>query len=260
VAYQQVIDLYYKYEDDDYLSEQTGGINAITPAVGLQLTPAVSIGATINIYTGTSTDKVEDSLDPMNDYEDETKFSGTNFTLGGLFDLNQLRLGVILKTPFSLTMTDEENDYELILTMPQMLGIGGAFAVNENLTVAADFEMRKYSESEFEYDDGSTQDAEFEDMNQLRVGAEYLYMSGDSILPIRIGFATTPLLFVDDNDDQIKGINLTGGIGLIMGNLNLDLGVEYNTYSHEYSSFGDTYESTENYLRFIISGVFHLGQ
>jgi hypothetical protein len=263
VAYQQMIDLFSSFDGDTLTNKTTGGVYAITPALGIQLTPAISIGASFNIYTGKTTTKVDYNeiyLNPIYyiDYEAEEKYSGTNVNIGAMIDLNKAQIGVVYKTPFSLTVKDDNSEWKF--KMPQMLGIGAALFVSEKLTLAADFEMRKYSNTEFEYEDGSTSDPEFEDINQLRVGAEYLMMSGKSVLPLRLGFATTPTLYTDDNDDQIKGVNLTGGVGLIMGNINFDLGLEYNVYAQEIDTGYSTYNYSDNYFRFIVSGVFHFNK
>lgn len=261
LAYQQVIDLYDYYDDEDYTMERTGGVNAITPSVGIQLTPSISLGASVNIFTGTTNYTEEDRTGFFEPVDNEFNFSGTNFNIGGLFDFNRVRLGVVFKSPFDLTEENADGGYKSTIKMPQMLGLGFAFAATEKLTLATDYEMRKYSESEIEDDEtGESTEAGWEDINQVRVGAEYLYMSGNTILPLRLGLATTPTLFKDENDDQIVGANLTAGFGLIMGNINLDFGVEYNVYTYEIDTGMDTYEYKDNYLRFIIAGVFHFGQ
>lgn len=257
LAYQQVIDLYSKYESDYVTNEQTGGVYAITPAVGMQLAPNLSVGVSVNIFTGTANSTSDYGTD-----KDETEYiySGTNFNIGALLDLNQLRVGFTYKTPFELTEEADHLSYDIIYNMPKMIGLGVAFQASENLLFAMDYEMRSYSESEIEYTNQDNKfNAQWEDINQLRMGLEYLKMSGNSILPLRLGFATTPTLGTDDNDDQITGINLTGGVGLIMGSINLDLGLEYNVFAYEVEQNFNTYDYTRNYFRFVVSGVFHFG-
>ena len=261
VAYQKVTDAYGKYDGEDRMEEQTGGLNSITPSLGIQLTSSVFLGASVNILTGKEEYSSEDKSGWYEDTEYTTDMSGTNFTVGGLFDFNQFKFGVVFKSPFSLTIENEDRQWDYKFNMPQMLGFGAAFAATENLTIAADYEMRKYSDAEWE--DSETEqtfDPELLDINQFRFGAEYLLMTGENILPIRLGFATTPLPTEDSNGDQVVGANITAGIGIIMGNINLDLGIEYNTYSYEFDTGNDKYEYADNYLRFIMSGVFHFGQ
>lgn len=261
VALQQVVDLYYKYDSNEYKAERTGGINTITPAIGIQLSPNISLGVAVNIYAGNSKFNYEDKTGTYFPQEEKYTYSGTNFNIGGLFDFNQFRLGAVFKTPFGLQEKGDNNDFDVTIHMPQMIGLGAAYQASDKLTVAADFEMRKYSNSEIEDNaTGEKDKAGFEDINQFRLGAEYLIMSGNSILPVRLGLATTPTLFKDSNDKQISGVNLTAGVGLIMGNINLDLGLEYNAYPYELDILGTKYDYSENYLRFIISGVFHLGK
>ena len=261
VAYQKVMDLYYKYDSDYAEVERTGGVNSITPSIGIQLTTAISIGASVNILTGSTEYTQKYKTGYSQDTETSYDYTGTNFSVGGLFDFNRFKLGVVYKSPFGLNEKDDDQDYDVTLTMPQMLGVGVSFAATENLTLAADYEMRSFSDTE--YEDNRTEQktsAEWEDINQLRVGVEYLLMTGDNVLPLRLGFATTPLPTTDDNDDQIVGKNITAGVGLIMGNINLDLGVEYNSYSYEFDTGEQKYDYSDNYLRFIMSGVFHFGQ
>ena len=261
LAYQQVIDLYDYYDTEDQFMERTGGVNAITPSVGIQLTPSISVGASVNIFTGTTNYKTEDRTGYFENVDNEFNFTGSNFNIGGLVDLDKVRMGVVFKSPFDLTEENTDGGFKSTIKMPQMLGLGLAFAATEKLTLAADYEMRKYSESEIVDDEtGESEETGWEDINQVRVGAEYLYMSGNTILPLRLGFATTPTLFKDENDEQIVGANLTAGLGLIMGNINLDLGVEFNVYTYEIDTGVETYEYKDNYLRFIIAGVFHFGQ
>ncbi|MBC8182327.1 hypothetical protein H8E88_14590 [candidate division KSB1 bacterium] len=261
VAYQKVTDAYSKYDGDNALQETTGGINAITPSIGIQLTNSISLGASVNILTGAENLSYEDKTGYYQSYDYTTDLSGTNFSIGGLFDFNQFRLGVVFKTPFGLKIEDSDRSWDLTFNIPQMLGFGASFAPTEQLTIAADYEMRKYSDAEYEANEtGETMSADWLDVNQVRVGAEYLLMTGENVLPLRVGFATTPLPFEDDNGDQLVGSNITAGIGIIMGAINLDLGMEYNSYSYEFTGGGETYNYSDNYLRFIISGVFHFGQ
>lgn len=267
VAYHKVLDLYYGYEDDFSETERTGGVNAIIPSIGIQLTPMISVGASANIYTGTTdyTSKVKSGY--FEDTEESYDYSGTNFTIGGLVDLNQLSLGVVFKTPFGLNETNSDTDYDVDINMPSMLGFGVSYKATDVLTIAADYEMRKFSNASITYNEdyinhrkGVEEDLNYEDLNQFRLGMEYLVVTGNNVMPVRLGFATTPTPFKDDNNDQIVGINLAAGIGLIMGNLNLDLGIEYNTYSYEFETGASTIKYADNYLRFIVAGVFHLGK
>ncbi|OQX87012.1 hypothetical protein B6D60_04985 [candidate division KSB1 bacterium 4484_87] len=267
VAYQNVIDLYYKYSSDQYETERTGGIYAIMPSVGLQLTPMVSIGAAVNIINGTSDYKQTDRTGFLGDSEESYSYSGMNFSIGALLDFESFRVGATLKTPFGLNESMDDEDYDVDIGMPQMLGIGIAFQATDALLLAADYEMRNYSNSKTTYNkaygahrENDEVSLEWEDINQIRVGAEYLLMSGDNILPIRLGFATTPLPYKDQDDKQVVGANFTAGLGLIMGNINLDVGVEYNTYTYEIQNVGGNNNYSDNYLRIIFAGVFHFGQ
>jgi len=153
--------------------------------------------------------------------------------------------------------------YNLTFGIPQKLGFGASFLATENLTLAADYEIRNYAGSKIEHDeDGEEYDAPWEDINQFRMGAEYVLKSGTNIIPLRLGFATAPSLFADYEDNQVIGSILTAGIGIIMGNINLDLTFEYKTANNPSfdSATNEEYERNDNYLRFIVGGVFHFGE
>ncbi len=260
LAFQQMVSFYEKYETDNWLEETTGGLYAITPAIGFQLTPNISIGAAFNIYTGKQNYIQEDKTGFLNKSENENKYSGSSLNIGGLFDFNKFRVGVVYKSAYDITGKNSETDLETISSMPNIFGVGLAYLPTEKLSISADYESRAFSEFRAKSDLGE-QKPEWENVNQLRLGAEYLLMSGESILPLRLGVASTPTPLKDSNGDQISGINLSAGIGIIMGNINLDLGIEYNTYLVEGTNeYGDTYNASDNYLRFLVSGVFHLGK
>ncbi len=101
----------------------------------------------MNIITGKEEYAYEDKTGWDANYDYTTDMSGINFTVGGLFDFNQFKLGVVFKSPYSLTIENEDRLWDYKFSMPQMLGFGAAFAATENLTIAADYEMRKYSEA-----------------------------------------------------------------------------------------------------------------
>lgn len=169
IAYQQIMDLYYKYDGEDETIERTGGIYAITPAIGMQITPTFSLGASVNIYTGKTEYNYEDLTGSWEEESEEYEYSATNFTVGGLFDFDRFRVGAVFKTGFDLAEKYDGEDYSEI-SMPNILGFGASYNATENLILAADYEMRSYSESEITYEGDDPDSLGWEDINQLRVG------------------------------------------------------------------------------------------
>jgi len=273
VAYQRQLDMYGRSKTvtssytEDY--ESSGGANTITPGVGVSLSPVISVGASANIWL--SSYDITDKLAILGtDYTQTVNgtFSGFNFVLGGLFDFSglkspvPLKLGVSLKTPFNLKIDQafktspaipsyEFNDVNATLTaqMPLMLGFGGSYRIGENLTLAADYEMRGYGSKQFTQDvNGMQSTGQMSDskknLNQFRVGAEYLVVTDAGVFPIRAGFQTLPTVLADYDAngnpiDQVVGNGFAVGTGFISGTFALDLTYSRNSYDQ-----GDTYTTT----------------
>ncbi len=292
LAYQRVIDLFNKsfqtlYDANqipyDYDTHQKGGVDAISPSLGIQVSPQFSLGLAYNIYTGGLNEKwTYLDTDEEVDAPKET-YTGSNISMGGLFDFGKFRIGAVYKTPFTLkSERDEELNagglinfwgYEFEMKMPAMLGLGISFEPTPNLRLAADFEMRSFSKFETRttwtspdrQDENSDEfiKAELEDVNQFRVGAEYLLMAGNSFIPLRIGFKTEPKPYKDYNDDQVVGAALTLGTGLVGKSYTLGLTLEYSALTLKndyYDGFSYTEsEITTSQLNFLVSGIFYFG-
>jgi long-subunit fatty acid transport protein len=228
VAYQRLIDFYYKDEDDDSEYEEKGGVDAISPGIAVQVTPEVSVGASVNIWTGHYDEKYTDKVTPANSYDEKNvdKFSGLNFNIGVMGQFEKAKIGAVMKTP--LTLKDKYSyagtDYTDKLKFPMMFGFGVSFMPNENLTLAADYEIRQFSKLKL-YDDitGTEEQVEnIEDVNQLRVGLEYLVIQDFGVLPLRLGFRTDPWYERGLDNEKVTGLVFTGGLGVIVGNVWID--------------------------------------
>jgi len=229
VAYQRLIDFYYKDEDDDSEYEEKGGVDAISPGIGVQVTPEVSVGASVNIWTGHFDYKYTDKIDPTNneDEKDWFTYSGTNFNVGLMGHFEKAKMGAVLKTPLTLKEKYEVagTDYTDKWKFPMIFGFGASLMPKENLTLAADYEIRSFSKSEF-YDDMADTTIELDDVledgHQFRVGLEYLVIQDFGVLPIRVGFRTDPWLQKGLDDEKVTGLVFTGGLGVIIGNVWID--------------------------------------
>jgi long-subunit fatty acid transport protein len=161
--------------------KMTGKLDVVSLSLGGKLFESLSLGAGVNIYAGDFTSDVNffASADPTGlngiRFHPHIKgdYSGFNFTMGAMYELNKLRLAGVVKTPFTLK---EENDVKLFQDiielgvvletssslaspffetdrkwkMPTMIGFGTSYQIN-SLTLAADVEFRNYSKTEVTY-------------------------------------------------------------------------------------------------------------
>ena len=272
VAYQRVIDLFNKDEvtlpNGNYEIKQTGGVDAISPSVGIQISPQFSIGVAYNIYVGATSPKWKLLLtDEEFDAPKET-YSGGNVTLGGLMGLGMFRIGATYKSPYILKANQEQRlgvrglvdfyEYEFEMKMPGMIGIGLMVEPTSNLRIAADYELRGFSnfETRFKGFEFEKPTEEFVDVNQLRLGAEYLFMSGSNVIPFRLGLKTEPRPINDVNGNQIIGAAITMGLGLVSHAFSLAATLEYSALTLKYSD----YEMTTSQVNVLLSGIFYFGK
>lgn len=247
VAYQRLADLYSLEENQSYRYESRGGLDAITTAIGINLNPQISLGLSVNfILNGmdqTLLDKANSSW-----VENSTSFSGVNFNLGTMYHYrDRFNLGFVLKTPFDLTQREKiEGAYGISLpegkgklSMPLIFGIGSSFEATEKLTLALDFESKRYSKSEqvkpsWLYHQNlsladqadTTYNLGWKDCNQIRLGAEYLWSTDLGTIPLRAGYRNEPRVYSDVSGDQIVGNVFCLGLGLVLDKISFDMAYE----------------------------------
>ncbi|KAA3617448.1 MAG: hypothetical protein D8M58_02255 [Calditrichaeota bacterium] len=210
-----------------------GGINSIAPAIGVQLNEMISVGATINILTGVEEGSGSEELDEfiLSEYDYEIEYSGVAMDMGLLFKPTEnLSIGANFNLPhtrsFKYTKFDgmsfdgEKVDFEA----PLFFRVGAAFRATDNLLFAIDYNNRPVSEIIFAPTDEKIGG---KDINSIHFGGEYLITSGNSVIPVRLGFYNNPSGAVDDAGDQIVTNVLTAGVGLILGNVILDGSFEF---------------------------------
>ncbi|MCD4796841.1 MAG: outer membrane protein transport protein [Candidatus Cloacimonetes bacterium] len=298
LAVQRQLDLYSYYHEEDlyedafesneYICEtlSEGGASTITLGLANRLASILSLGVAANLWVGEayfeSKDMVE--IDSVGyyyywDYYDRSDltFSGVNFVCGAMLDFNYssnpfpLKIGLVMKTPFDLTVDEEflleeytddngsiyepepvESSDSYILGMPLMYGFGASYRFGDNLTLAVDMESRKYGETNLKEDyadliglDLEEEDEliiiENQDLNQFRFGGEYLFTElwDFAVIPLRIGIQTYPTLFMDNNDEQVVGAAFSLGTGLITDQYSLDISFKNTEFEIEYGESDD---------------------
>jgi long-subunit fatty acid transport protein len=154
---------------------------------------------------------------------------------------------LILKTPFDLTQREKiTGAYGISLpegkgriSMPFIFGIGSSFKATEKLTLALDFESKRYSQSEqvkpsWLYHQNlsladqadTTYNLGWKDCNQVRLGAEYLWHTDLGTIPLRAGYRNEPRVYSDVGGDQIVGNVFCLGTGLVLDKISFDLAYE----------------------------------
>lgn len=231
--------------------ERRGGINSINFAFGSRLYKNLSMGMSANIYTGTvvtmehrnlgmdfTYDGVTYSAHNGTDLIDSTKYSGFNATFGLLYEVEKLRLGLVLRTPFNLVGESDTSLYRITTLnkvadanytdtvyidnmsskteVPLMIGVGFGYNANENLLLAGDLEFRNFSNKVIKNLDSilltaggerlefyHNTDPHWSNVIQARIGAEYLLHSSIGIIPIRAGLRNEAFPFGNISDYSI---------------------------------------------------------
>ncbi|MCK5078244.1 MAG: hypothetical protein KAR38_17815, partial [Calditrichia bacterium] len=112
------------------------------------------------------------------------------------------------------------------------------------------------------FEDASSEMEDFLDLNSLHFGIEYLLMSGDAVLPLRVGYYTKPLFLTWDEDgDQVVNGVLALGAGLVMNNIIIDASMEFEpqTSFAGYDYYGDPVDLKRKMFRITIGATFHFG-
>ena len=278
VAFQKQLDWYSGWESNEDETAD-GGANTIIPGIAVRVLPILSVGFSTNIWMGSS---IKNTFDY--DYVERTiTFSGFNMAFGLMTDLNNLqnpiplKFGMMMRTPFELGV-EVDADYEYFedlhykntVDMPMMLGFGASLRIGDNLTVSTDYEIRAYGNSMINYEMGgesNLSDSE-ENLNQIRIGAEYLVVSDFAVIPFRVGFKTVPTLQANgegpsdywEYTDQVIGNGFSFGTGLIFEKVAIDATGELVTTTEEWEDWPIYYENesgTNTKFKATLSCVFY---
>jgi long-subunit fatty acid transport protein len=209
-----------------------------------------TVGSTEEIETGTI---IGDRYETKTSEKQVSDFSGFNYNLGILWEVFQsneskLTLGAVYKSAFDADVTKdvffsqafnfpdqpELNgivEFESVganatLSFPASFGVGLAYQVSDNLTVAADIYQTMWSDFIFTDEAGNkfspissrpTSQANIEDTTQIRLGMEYRIISqsisSNYIIPLRAGIFIDPAPGDGDGKaENIYGLALGGGI------------------------------------------------
>jgi hypothetical protein len=150
-----------------------------------------------------------------------------------------------------------------------MYGMGLSYRFRDNLTLALDYESRVFSGKKIKWTYSTfSGDAPLSDnnanLNQLRLGGEYLLVLKDFVIPLRAGFQTWPTLDANIEEekrvgsptttkytDQVAGTGISLGTGLIFSQFAFDcsmtvIGMEQKMKTTNYNASNIIVNVTED--------------
>ncbi len=275
------------------------GVFNISPGIAYKVNDAISVGAALNVYYG-----MMDMKRPMDTYNMMTQQpgedgmvdaqydeSGSGFGYGVSFGvlvkpMDMLSVGFSFKTKttvkFSGTANNTafaaynaaETDYERDLAWPMWVGAGVAFCPTKKLTLTADVQYSKWSETQeaivtnyknavWDAQVNQTGQNEmhlnWEDATQIRVGAQYKLTDK---LALRAGYYNDPAPAPDETVNiifpSVTYNAFTAGGSYCLGKVSLDCGFEYLAGEEREIPFATEYEQPGTHGMNIIVASFGL--
>ncbi len=235
-----------------YDHQQSGGLYATGLAYCIQMTPTFSFGFTLNFWedwfghNGWEHKTSQQSRDPGSPIsyiyviKDKYDFEGFNANLGLMWNVNsKLTIGAVFKTPFTADLKHKNYSMDYVspfypapvtsranlreeLDMPMSYGIGFAYRFSDQLTASADIYRTEWQDFVLKDSTGAktspisglpTSISDVGATHQVRIGAEYLFIKQDYIIPMRGGLFYDPAPSEDGTDDFF-GITIGSGIAI----------------------------------------------
>ena len=243
--------------------EIKGYLKALSPAFAMQVTPSLSAGFTVNWFSRDFKNRWETEYkDSLNGtfagfpyfadvwYYDEYVFEGLNYNLGVMWNLNSVfTLGFVYKAPlkadvhykemYTVSATMQKTpltvvmDEDQVLEMPQSYGVGIACRFSDTFTVDLDFYQTDWQHFVLRQADGrelsliTGQDrsaCDTEPTRQVRLGAEYLLIRNNYVIPFRAGIFSDPEPTAYEPED-FYGVSV--GSGIAIGSFVFDAAYQY---------------------------------
>ena len=283
---------------------ESGGMDAVSVALAGKIIEGFGIGITandyirhseINFYEPKSIPLGEangfDTVDVMSNYR--SHYSGFNMDIGLTGEVNIFRAGLVLRTPYTLT-----DKYLRTITYVIPEGSGGiidrvtaatkipfSFALGvsarpiDKLILALDYEKRPMSNSDitinyesnvplFPSDTDKVINPNYQDLKEIRIGAEYFLSAGFADVPLRVGFDILPSVGTGYTQDSIG--NITPGIQIKTNIFSIGTGLHFKRawldLAYQFGSSKNTstistpegiksdYKLKQDYSRLYISG------
>jgi hypothetical protein len=272
--------------------DQSRGVDAISLGIATKVREGIGFGWNLNTFVrGTEYNWITGETELVSEFITDNRadtvvagwnklkstFSGFSMDIGLSANYNMIRAGAVLHTPYKLYQESKLTSRVIVppepvgtidrisftYDMPLSASFGIAVLPIENLSIDFDYVYRPLSEAKIKVDwqqtalsfRDTTQNAGWEDVNQFRVGAEYIIDADFAKIPLRVGFRNEPLVmdelttrtydvqdstgyvadFVSvDNQrgDQISTSIVAFGTGLAFDNIWFDVGYQFGSYSY----------------------------
>jgi len=226
------------------------GIFAISPAVGIKVSPKFSVGMALNLYYG----MMKLKMPAVGQYEEDIKGMGVGATFGMLFKpTSTFSVGLSFRTPYKATLKGDanmsgagllglptEDDAERKITAPMWLAGGICLKPTPKLTLTADVQYTNWGKMDsvpISYSNAGwitffeselAMDLQWEDAVQIRFGMEYMV---SKCFALRAGFYLDPRVGVNETQmillPELAYKWITFGFGIKKAKFILDFGVEY---------------------------------
>jgi hypothetical protein len=249
---------------------QHRSIDAINMAIATKPMQNLSIGINMNIYVRGYEQDLE-AVDPIYDGDtgdtlfqyaavtkDKSSFTGTNFDFGCIADFDMIRAGFMISTPLTLTQKvtykrgnldaygDPYYNIDRITAknkFPFTFGGGIALIPMENFTVGFDLTYKQLSkfktDVDFEqnlYTDYTDYNPKWEDLTQIRLGAEYVIDMNSFKIPLRAGLYNIPGVYKNQTFTAVwDSIGSARGLYDVRRD-STDSGDQYNTYIYTFGT------------------------
>ena len=273
----------------EYRIETTGGLYAMSPAIGVKVIHGLALGMSINFITGRHKAKsaIADITDQsINDVweEKENKYSGAAIELGALWHaLPNLSFGSKVSLPYTLQVSNikysdsegppGEYDVDVSLKLPTRFVIGAAVQPTRDFSFSLDYCARPWAKARLKIDE-SQQDRVFDNVNSFHTGIEYVIKASNCLLPLRFGFYINPTQLYeynatkpDNQGDRIINNVLTSGMGVLMKGFNFEFAFDYHLSQYNAVIFDNEdlpfqtnqpFEIVHSKYRFTISAMVYL--
>ncbi len=212
------------------------------------------------------------------DINEVYSFSGFNVIIGTFADFSSLslplKLALRVNTPLKLkddfaTLADyharypTEDIYRIVkkegsetYNIPWIIGTGASYRFGDFLTLAIDYDLKPFEDAERNIQMNIYDDLNYipprdelvdstdllvqsnDNLNQFRIGLEYILHPDFALIPLRIGWKNNPTNGANQDinglyTDQVFASSFNAGVGYISKNFSIDLAYEYYNYTQE---------------------------
>ncbi len=214
------------------LFASTGGVRALSPSIGIELTPRIRVGATANLLSGSGDYRIR-GPHPYEYEAREIDYSGLAMEVGALVTVRDgLRLGAQATLPHDRTMTFDNDTSSRNVTRraPLAIAIGMALDLNEGTRLSADLRHAPWSEAKFvETASGDSVGSRVgvNDANSIHVGYERDISNEQRDAKFRLGAFARRTTARDLKGRAISAFGISGGRSWLYERVGVDFGMMY---------------------------------